>query len=71
MRLSIASLLLVLLAGLSFVGGVSGVQALGALWHQQAAVETLRGQVIEPLRDLKALSDAYAVSGGGRRAQGP
>jgi methyl-accepting chemotaxis protein len=61
MRLSIASLLLALLAGLSLLGAVSGVQALRGLWEQQAAAERLRTQVIEPLGELKTLSDAYAV----------
>ena len=61
MRLSIASLLLSLLAGLSLVGGVSGVEAVRALREQQAAAERLRNQVIAPLAHLKALSDAYAI----------
>ncbi|MFN6955794.1 MAG: methyl-accepting chemotaxis protein [Acetobacteraceae bacterium] len=61
MRPSISALLLALLAGLSLVGGVSGVQALRGLWEQQAAAERLRTQVIAPLSQLKALSDAYAI----------
>jgi methyl-accepting chemotaxis protein len=62
MRLSIASLLLALLAGLALVGGVSAGVALSGLWAQQRGMDQLRAQVIEPLGDLKALSDAYAIS---------
>ncbi len=62
MRVRIAPLLLGLLAAIIVANAAASVHALVALRHDAALVENLRTGTIRPLRDLKALSDAYAVS---------
>ena len=62
MRLRIAPLLLGLLVATAATSTASSLFAWLALREDTARMDALHGDTIRPLQDLKALSDAYAVS---------
>jgi methyl-accepting chemotaxis protein len=62
MRIRIAPLLLGLLAAIAATSAGTGLFAWWTMRDDVARMSALRGDTIRPLQDLKALSDAYAVS---------
>ena len=62
MRLKISVLLLLILAGLAVLKVGTAVKGGLALRQSSFALETIRTSALSPMVDLKAISDAYAVS---------
>ncbi len=62
MRIRIAPLLLGLLAAIAAVNAATSLFAWRSLDQDAGRMQALHGGTIRPLQDLKALSDAYAVS---------
>ncbi len=62
MRVKLSTLLFGLLAAIGLLSTLTVGQSLLALQHSSAQIAGMRSATLLPMQDLKALSDAYAVS---------
>ena len=62
MHLRVATLLILLLSSIGVLTTTSAVWAIQQLRQQAVVLERMKGGVVLPMAELKAISDAYAVS---------